>query len=150
MSLATRQAMLMLSMVSGSLKLIGAEPGLPPEVAPTILWADEFCENLLDRYPETGDPVKNRRWMKEHLAKWDRIGADKMIRWHTAVVATFALNFVEDLLDKVRNEARADLETLRDALIRISYFFTDGEDVAMFDEATEVTNDLYAVIGFVR
>ena len=150
MSLATRQAILMLSMVSGSLKLIGAEPGLPPEVAPTIIWADEFCDGLIDNYPETGSPIKNRKWMKEHLAKWDRIGADKMIRWNTAVVATFALNFVEDLLGKVQNKSRADLETLRDALIRISYFFTDGEDDAMFDEATEVTNDLYSVIGFSR
>lgn len=150
MSLATRQAMLMLSMVNGSIKLIGNEPSLPPDVAPTVLWADGFCRELLDRYPETGDRRKNGRWMKEHLAKWDRIGADKMIRWHPGVVATFALNFVEDLLGKINNQAKSDLETLRDALIRISYFFTDGEDDVIFDEATQVTEELYSVIGFSR
>lgn len=150
MSLATRQAMLMLSMVNGSIKLIGNEPSLPPEVAPTVMWADDFCKEVLGRYPETGNPIKNRHWMKEHLAKWDRIGADKMIRWHPGVVATFALNFVEDLLGKINNQAKADIETLRDALIRISYFFTDGQDEIVFDEATQVTEELYQVIGFSR
>ena len=53
MSLATRQAMLMLSIVNGALKLIADEPTLPPDVAPTIMWADDFCKEVLDRYPET-------------------------------------------------------------------------------------------------
>lgn len=148
MSVATRQAMLMLSMVNGTLKLLADEPSVPDDISPTILWADGFCREVIDRYPETGDPVKNGKWMKEHLAKWDRMGNDKIIRWHPGVVATFALNFVEDLLGKINNSAREDLETLRDALIRISYFFTDGEDDLVFDEATMVTEELYAVIGF--
>ena len=148
MSLATRQAMLILSMVNGTLKLLADEPSVPDDISPTILWADGFCREVIDRYPETGDPEKNGKWMKEHLAKWDRMGADKIIKWHPGVVATFALNFVEDLLGKINNSAREDLETLRDALIRISYFFTDGEDDIVFDEATEVTNELYSVIGF--
>lgn len=150
MSLATRQAMLMLSMVNGALKLLGAEESVPDDVRPTILWANGFCREVLDRYPETGDPVKNGRWMREHLLEWDRIGSDKMIRWHPGVVATFALNFVEDLLGKISNSAREDLETLRDALSSISYFFTDGEEDVVFDEATEVTEELYSVICFSR
>lgn len=150
MSLATRQAQLMLTMVHASLRLIADEPKLPEEIAPTVLWADTFSRDVVDRYPSTGDMRKNALWMKDHLKRWDKIGADKMIRWNPGVVATFALNFVEDLLTKINNSARADLVTLRDALIRISYFFTDGEDDLIFDEATEVTEELYSVIGFSR
>ena len=150
MSLATRQAKLMISMVNGVLKLMADEPNLPPEIAPTILWADEFCGEVLERYPGTGDPIKNALWMKKHLAEWDRIGADKVIRWQSSVVATFALNFVEDLLDKIHNKARPDLETLRDALARISYYFTEDEDDVIFAEATQVTDELYSVIEFSR
>lgn len=150
MSLATRQAMLMLSMVCGSLKIMADVPQLPPEIAPTILWADEFCSGILDRYQETGDRRKNLLWMKAHLKEWDSIGADKVIRWHSGVVATFALNFVEDLLDKIKNKSRADLETLRDALAQISYFFTTDVTEDHFAEATEVTEELYRVIGFTR
>lgn len=149
MSLATRQAMLMLSMVNGSLKLI-ADEAKYEDIAPTVLWADDFCTQVLERYPETGDPIKNRRWMKDHLKRWDQIGAEKMIRWHPGVVATFALNFVEDLLGKIKNSARSDLETLRDAIAQVSYHFTSDENEVVFDEATEVTEELYSVIGFFR
>jgi len=150
MSLATRQAMLMLSIVEGVLKLLADEPTIPKEIEPTILWADEFCHEIIEKYPETGNPVKNREWMKVNLAEWHRIGVDKVIRWHPGVVTTFALNFVEDLLDKVNNRARDDLIVLRDGLIRIGYFFTDGEPDEVLEEATEVTNELYMVIGFSR
>lgn len=151
MSLATRQAMLMISMVNGVLKLLAEEPEVPPEIAPTVMWADDFCTQLLDRYPETGNPIKNNLWMKEHLKKWDQIGADKLIRWHPAVVTVFALNMVEDLLDKIKNAARDDLVILRDTLVNISYFFSEsGKEYDLYDEATQVTDEVYLVIGFSR
>ena len=154
MSRATRQAILILSFVNGAIKLIiQEEDSLPHEIAPTVFWADTFSREIIDRYPETGDNRKNVKWMKENLKRWADMGADKMIRWHPAVVSTMALNFIEDILDKIQNQARADLETLRDGLIRISYFYTDraeGDLGQYFDEASAMADELYAVIDFSR
>jgi len=116
-----------------------------------VLWAKDFCKELMSTYPETGNKHKNTMQMKAWLQEWDRIGEDKIVRWHPSVVATLALNFTEDLLEKINNRARGDIETLRDALIRISYHFTCQEyNEKHFDEANQMTEEIYSVIGFSR
>lgn len=152
MSQATRQAMTILAVINGGLFLMAESGELPPEVAHTVLWAKDFCKEVLRTYPETGDKHKNTLVMKAWLRRWDEIGSVSLVDFHPMVVATLSLNFAEDLLDKVRNRARADIETLRDALIRVSYHFTD-EDHAQdqhFEEASAMAEELYSVIGFSR
>ena len=151
MSLATRQTLTLLAVVNGSLFLISNIETIPEDVAPTVLWAKDFCKELMQHYPETGNKRKNTLQMKAWLPQWDRIGADKMLRWHPSVVATLALNFCEDLLEKIHNRARSDIKTLRDALIRISYFFSEADyNEEHFEEANQMTEEIYSVIGFSR
>jgi len=140
--------MFLLRLAKSFLIILEGQEQLPAEIAPTVLWANNFCDEVIAKYPMTGDPIKNEVWIHNHFEAV-RLKTDT-ISWHPAVVATFTLNFLEDLLGKINNRARTDIEVLRDSLAGISYFFHADESDQLFDEANQMTDEIYSVIGFSR
>jgi len=154
MSLATRKKILLLTMISGSLRMI-AYSGLTPEHCNKAFESAEFeCTWLANRlYGEVVNRKSTKRWMRSKKREWEECGESlDMASWSPAMLSTVALNYCEDLVEKEESDfIKRTIEGIRNKVRDVSYHFTGQEyNEKHFDEANQMTEEIYSVIGFRR
>jgi len=156
MSLATRKKILLLTMISGSLRMI-AYAGMKPDsdqCRHSFDSAEFECTWLANRlYNDAGDRQSANKWMRSKKREWEECGESlEMASWSPAMLSTVALNYCEDLVEKEESDfIKRTIEGIRNKVRDVSYHFT-GQDYneKHFDEANQMTDEIYSVIGFSR
>ena len=152
MSLATRQTILILTMVSGSMRMIQNSGNTDCEREITA--AETECTWLANYLYKQVDMAKVKRWISAKKKEWAATGeALAMDEWHPSVLSTMALNYCEDLLQVEGNEfVRKCITGIRNKLTSVSYHFAEANDYneKHFEEASHMTEEVYSVIGFSR
>ena len=70
MSRASNQALTLLAMVNGALKVMETSGMLTEKTIGTALYTRELCEKTIHAYPATGDEKKNAVWMHDRIKEW--------------------------------------------------------------------------------
>lgn len=153
MSKSTRQAVLLLSMVHGSLKILIQDGFTEVEsISGTLLYASEVSEKAIVKYRCTGDERKNLAWMIDHLNKWKLLIDEPTINWPPFVLVTLSQNIIEDLLSLVREEHNRNLilevaDCIRSLAQSIEAKNLE-EEYRQLDIATDVLQKMYDLIEF--
>lgn len=153
MSKSTRQAVLLLSMVHGSLKILIQDGFTEVEsISGTLLYASEVSEKAIVKYRCTGDERKNLAWMIDHLNKWKLLIDEPTINWPPFVLVTLSQNIIEDLLSLVKEEHNRNL--ILEVADCIRYLAQNieaknlEEEYRQLDIATDVLQKMYDLIEF--
>lgn len=153
MSKSTRQAVLLLSMVHGSLKILIQDGFTEVEsISGTLLYASEVSEKAIVKYRCTGDERKNLAWMIDHLNKWKLLIDEPTINWPPFVLVTLSQNIIEDLLSLVKEEHNRNLilevaDCIRSLAQSIEAKNLE-EEYRQLDIATDVLQKMYDLIEF--
>lgn len=153
MSKSTRQAVLLLSMVHGSLKILIQDGFTEVEsISGTLLYASEVSEKAIVKYRCTGDERKNLAWMIDHLNKWKLLIDEPTINWPPFVLVTLSQNIIEDLLSLVKEEYNRNLilevaDCIR-SLARNIEAKNLEEEYSQLDITTDVLQKMYDLIEF--
>lgn len=153
MSKSTRQAVLLLSMVHGSLKILIQDGFTEVEsISGTLLYASEVSEKAIVKYRCTGDERKNLKWMIDHLNKWKLLIDEPTINWPPFVLVTLSQNIIEDLLSLVKEEHNRNLilevaDCIRSLAQNIEAKNLE-EEYSQLDIATDVLQKMYDLIEF--
>lgn len=153
MSKSTRQAVLLLSMVHGSLKILIQDGFTEVEsISGTLLYASEVSEKAIVKYRCTGDERKNLAWMIDHLNKWKLLIDEPTINWPPFVLITLSQNIIEDLLSLVKEEHNRNLilevaDCIRSLAQNIEAKNLE-EEYRQLDIATDVLQKMYDLIEF--
>ena len=153
MSKSTRQAVLLLSMVHGSLKILIQDGFTEVEsISGTLLYASEVSEKAIVKYRCTGDERKNLAWMIDHLNKWKLLIDEPTINWPPFVLVTLSQNIIEDLLSLVKEEHNRNLilevaDCIRSLAQNIEAKNLE-EEYRQLDIATDVLQKMYDLIEF--
>ena len=153
MSKSTRQAVLLLSMVHGSLKILIQDGFTEVEsISGTLLYASEVSEKAIVKYRCTGDERKNLAWMIDHLNKWKLLIDEPTINWPPFVLVTLSQNIIEDLLSLVKEEHNRNLilevaDCIRSLAQNIEAKNLE-EEYSQLDIATDVLQKMYDLIEF--
>ena len=149
MSLATNQAMCMLAVASGCMETIAVHYPDDP-LLPTVLYVKEIADDAITKYPATGDPRKNLRWMEDKVKQWSNGIRNLKPTWVKIVLIQMPLLATEDLLTKLRNpEARQLVEPVTEALRGLSdKLDPDGDEWSAYKEAEQVLYRFYQLLDF--
>lgn len=149
MSLATKQAMCMLAVVSGCMSTI--EHHYPDDpLLPTVLYTKELADDAIIKYPATGDPRKNLKWMEDRVQAWSNGIRNLKPTWVKIVLTQMPLLATEDLLLKVRNpEVRLLIKPVTEALRGLSDALDpEGDQWDAYKEAEQVLYRFYRLVEF--
>ena len=149
MSLATNQAMCMLAVASGCMETINEHYPDDP-LLPTVLYVKELADNAIIKYPATGDPRKNLKWMEDKVQAWSNGIRNLKPTWVKIVLTQMPLLATEDLLTKLRNPQAVSLvQPVTEALRGLSDALDpEGDQFDAYEEAEKVLYRFYHLLDF--
>lgn len=153
MSKSSRNTILLLSMIHGALKLL-IQDGLTEreDIGSLLLYANDYSEEVIQKYPSTGDEKKNLKQMIYYLNIWKKMIDEPTINWPNVVLVTMSQNIIEDLLSIVQNtEKRTLLEPLAEcvrALAKKIEAESITEEYKYLEQSNEVLYKMYDLIEF--
>lgn len=151
MSKASRQSISLLAIVSGVFITMDSFQ-LAPELAPTIDWGRQVCDDCIKNYPETGDYHKNLKWMEGRLKEIDKDLNNRHDIYSMIVLTSIASHIMEDLIEMIKNKYKLSLlEPVYEAVQGLSDQIDPKKDCFdAYEEADNLLNKIYERLGFVR
>lgn len=151
MSKASRQSIALLAIVKGVILTI-QEYKLAPELDATILYALDVCEGCVSKFPETGNPNKNMKWMTERIHMIDDDLNKSNSIYSMITLTNLAHHIVTDLQECINDSTKLDLikpvgeviEGLSDQIDPIKDCFE------AYEEADRILDKLYRYLEFSR
>lgn len=152
MSQATRQAITLLSVVSGSMKLMAQDKQCDPALSGTLMWGMSESSSVTVSYPSTGNERKNIEWSLDKLKRWENY-LDSIPETYKFPTLMYVCDHVmTDLTTKINNQTvQYKLAPLTEACKTIIDIV--DPDQSMFEcmeHADTAINELYSLTGFSR
>lgn len=152
MSNASRQSLLLLSVVSGTLKeMLTHGYAEQYDVLPTVDWAFPESIKILEQFPSTGNEKKNLDWMLTRLEIWGTwLDSEVKPDLRMIVLVSIGLHIVTDLLAVIKNKNSIDLiSPLNEVFVNLSdKIDPKGINFEAYESADYLINKLYSLIGF--
>lgn len=151
MSKASRQAITLLAVVNGVFITMDSYE-LAPELTPTIDWGMEVCKQCVSKYPETGDPKKNFKWMQNKLQLIDKDLNGREDIYTMIVLTSIASHIMSDLEEMIRDKAKlALIEPVAEVVQGVSaQIDPKGDCFDAYEEADRLLKRIYEHLEFSR
>ena len=149
MSRASRQSLALLAIVHGIWCTIDSY-NLAPELAPTVQYGKEVSEKVVIEFPESGDPVKNRKWIEDRVEEVDRVlnGSDE--EYELATLSSIMLHILSDLYSVIKDKKKVELLNLD---FEAADGFNEqidpyGDQFKYYDKADKLVAKIYRILEF--
>jgi len=149
MSNASRQSLALLAVIYGCFSSM-KEYALSPELSPTIEYGLEVSERCINEFPETGNTLKNTKWITEKIHQIDD-DLNKSKSVYTMIVLTqLAHQIVTDLSEKIRDKAKIKrIEVIEEVIYAISDQIDKKKDkFEAYEGSDRIAKKLYNRLGF--
>lgn len=153
MSKATNQTLILLSMANGAMVVMIDNDMVDGEVKEKVLAVTALIDDLLEKYPATGDPFKNMEWIRNHFSLWSKLINEQEKTWTPFVLTSMALFIITDLAEKINNrDVLKVLNSIRDSLYGLSDMLVadESDEFVPLEEADDLIRKFYNIIGFNR
>ena len=150
MSRASRQALTLLGVAAGSIKMV-LHAVQDTELSQRADQANEKLIQLVIKYPATGSNSSNIEWVNKKLLGWDDMLTQiQGIEWRLPLCVSIAYQALIDLDAKIgRKEVKVMLDDVIQDVAWISDWFDErGKNIPMFEETEKYLTMLYDSIGF--
>ena len=151
MSKASRQTITLLAVVNGIFITMDSY-NLAPELTPTIDWGMQVCKECISKFPETGNPQKNFKWMQEKLRLIDKDLNGRQDIYTMIVLSSIASHIMTDLEERIKDKNKLKLmepvsETVKGLNDQID---PDGDCFEAYEEADKLLKRIYMHLEFSR
>lgn len=152
MSQATRQTITLLSVVSGSMKLMAQDKQCDPALSNKLLWGMEESSGVTCNYPSTGDERKNMLWSLSRLKQWEEYLSTIPSSLQFKTLMYVCDHIMTDLTTKIKNPTiQYQLAPLTEACKTIIDVVDPQQSMfESMEQADTAINQLYSLIGFSR
>lgn len=150
MSKASNQTITLLAVINGIFITID-DWKLAPELAPTVDWGMEICKECIEKFPETGNPQKNYKWMQNKLRESEEFLGTKAGNLYSSIVlSAIANHIITDLMERIKDPKKLELLIPIDEVVQGLNFQLDPKGSAFdaYEEADNHLSKLYKLLEF--
>jgi len=149
MSLAYKQTICLLSMVSGNMGTI-EKVNSSPQSIPTVLYIKDISDQAIQSLTNNDLDMKSYNWCKSKIDAWDAYVVNLGDIHVSIVLAQMALNAIDNLILMIRDKHKLSLLIpIHEALKGLSDQIDPiGEYYEAYDEANATLVRFYSLIGY--